>query len=213
MQTSQACYNVNWTGTTPIFTQFETTVAAACATASYFSASMTPDGKTLFVKPFNGSLYYTRFNTTTNQFVAFTNAGFTAGRLGVAVNANASIIWISDNTNDTYRTITWIGDTATFSTASTASSHAFDDRGFVLIGGDTTGSVQPKYLLSGNGGVIAYPFNAGVVNTTGNTLISTYFPGTNGVSSNQIFTACGPKGNIFYFSNSSTIISLTLNVT
>ena len=211
-QTGSACYTVNWTGANPTFIQFDTTVATLCQTKNYFGACMTPDGKTLFVVPFESNLYYTRFNTTTNTYPAFTAASFAISRMGVATNATASMVFTSENGNDTSRTITWNGDVATFSASSVSNVH-IDDRAYTLIGGNYTGTVQPYYMLAIFNNLTVYPWNPTTkqMNTSVTTVNG---PSLGTVETFQITMGCGTQGNIFYYMyNSNTVYKLILNVT
>jgi hypothetical protein len=216
VQTGAACYTVTWTGATPTFISFDTVVAVACTGAGYFGGSMTPDGKTLFIKVFTGALYYTRFNTTTNLYAAFTNPSITTGRLGVALNPNASVVFLANDGADIYRTITWNGDVATFSAANTSCAGHADDRAYLLVGGNSSGSVQPSYMLAGYHGIFSRPWDS-TTNILSNNAYSTgtdlTVVGAQTPDTNNIYMASGAKGNIIYFANNATLYKATLNVT
>ena len=147
--TAQKTYTVNWIGATPTFTAFDTTVAPLCVNIGYFGATMTPDGLTLIVTPYQGTIYYTRFTGTT--FNTFTTSGLTTDRMGVAISPDSSTLFVSKNSGDQYTTITWNGNTGTFtSLVSTNSGHP-DDRAYIFLGGDYAGLSPPKYLFGGSG--------------------------------------------------------------
>ena len=207
--TAQKTYTVNWTGATPTFTAFDTTVAPLCVNIGYFGATMTPDGLTLIVTPYQGTIYYTRFTGTT--FNTFTTSGLTTDRMGVAISPDSSTLFVSKNSGDQYTTITWNGNTGTFtSLVSTNSGHP-DDRAYIFLGGDYAGLSPPKYLFGGSGNLYYYTWDQ--TGKTASSTVTTLTTGSMNPDSNNSFSACGAKGNIIYYVNGGIIYKLTLNVT
>ena len=204
--TAQNTYNVNWTGATPTFTSFDTFVATLCKNASYFAATMTPDGLTLIITPFQGTIYYTRFNGT--EFGAFTSSGLTTGRMGVAIYPDSSLLFVSNGT-DQYTTITWNGNTGTFAPLANASTGHPDDRAYIFLGGDYAGLSPPKYLLGGTGKLhyLTWSDSSKTSSTTATVAVSGISP-----DSPNSFSASGSQGNIIYYANGTTIYKLILSV-
>ena len=206
--TAQKTYTVNWTGATPTFTAFDTVVAPLCASAGYFGATMTPDGLTLILTPYQGTIYYTRFNGST--FNAFTSSGLSTGRIGMAIYPDSSILFISNSSFDQYTTITWYGNTGTFSPVTTASTGHVDDRAYIFLGGDYAGLSPPKYIFGGSSAFQYLTWNHATKTASITPTIAV--SGINPDSPNS-FTASGTQGNIIYYANGTTIYKLTLNVT
>ncbi len=205
--TAQKTYTVNWTGATPTFTAFDTTVAPLCVSAGYFGATMTPDGLTFILTPYQGTIYYTRFNGS--AFNAFTSSGLSTQRMGVAISPDSSTLYVSNN-SDQYTTITWNGNTGSFSAlASTSNGHP-DDRAYIFLGGDYTGTSPPKYILGGSAALLYFTWNQ-ATKTAGTSITSA----VSGISTDtpNSFSASGAQGNIIYYANGTTIYRLTLNVT
>ena len=205
--TAQKTYTVNWTGATPTFTAFDTTVAPLCVSTGYFGATMTPDGLTFILTPYQGTIYYTRFIGST--FNAFTSSGLSTARMGVAISPDSSTLYVSNN-SDQYTTITWNGNTGSFSAlASTSNGHP-DDRAYIFIGGDYAGLSPPKYLLGGSGVLQYFTWDQNAKTASTNVTIAV---SNITVDTPNSFTACGTQGNIIYYANGTTIYKLTLNVT
>jgi len=208
--TGQKSYTVTWTGATPTFTLFETTVAALCTNSGFYGASMTPDGLTLMVKLYNGTLYYTRFNGT--AFNAFTNTGLTADRVACAITPDSSTVYVTTGLQEKYATITWSGNVGTFSGLQSAvGNRTVDDRALVFLGGNYSGSIPPKYLFGGMSSLDYYPWNQSTFTATE----SSYVRPVSGLSidSTNSYSPCGILGNIIYYVNVTSIYTITLNVT
>jgi len=210
VMTATTSYTVTWTGSTPTFTSFDTTVAAACTSASFYGASMTPDGLTLMVKVYNGTLYYTRFNGT--AFNAFTSTGLTADRVCCAITPDSSTVYVTTGGTEKYTSVTWNGNVGTFSALQSAvGSRTVDDRALVFLGGNYSGSSPPRYLFGGVSTLDYYPWNQATFTATE----SSYTRISSSVSpdSTNSYSPCGTKGNIIYFVNSGNIYTVTFNVT
>jgi len=210
VMTGTTSYTVTWTGSTPTFTSFDTTVAAACTNAGTYGASMTPDGLTLMVKVYCGTLYYTRFNGT--AFNAFTSTGLTADRVACAITPDSSTVYVTTNSLDKYATITWNGNVGTFSALQSAvGSRTVDDRALVFLGGNYSGSSPPRYLFGGVSTLDYYPWNQSTFTSTE----SSYIRISSSISpdSTNSYSPCGTKGNIIYYVNNGNIYTVTFNVT
>jgi len=207
--TAQKTYTVNWTGAVPTFTSFDTTVAPLCRTAGYFAATMTPDGLTLILTPYQGTIYYTRFSGS--AFAAFTSTSLTTSRMGVAISPDSSTLFVSNST-DQYTTITWNNNVGTFAALANSNSTSghVDDRAYIFIGGDYTGASPPKYILGGSGILQYLTWNQATktASTTATSLVSSITP-----DSTNSYSASGTQGNIIYYVNASSIYKLTISVT
>ena len=206
--TAQKTYLVDWTGSTPTCSSFDTTVAPLCKNATYFGASLTPDGLTLVVCPFGGTIYYSRFNGT--GYTAFTTTGLTSVRMGVVMTADSKMLFGpigSTNGFGFYSTVSWVGNTGTFS-AKIEVNRGFDDRGAAFLGGNYTGSDPPKYVITGSDTSFMYCSWNQATKTLGDRT-APFIMGND----MQCYTPCGAKGNIIHYVKSTSIYAAVYNVT
>ena len=203
-------YTVTWTGATPTFTSFDTTVTPNFTANGYFGASMTPDGLTLVVSTYPSyNLVYTRFNGT--SFNAYTLTSLIPGRVACAITPDSSTIFISSSP-DKYVTITWAGNVGTFSAMQNATTAHQDDRAWTFVGGNYSGSSPPTYIFGGSGNLQYFPWNQSTFTANEGTIVSPV-SGSLYPDSINSFSPSGAKGNIIYYVNSANIYTITLNVT
>ena len=206
--TALKSYTVTWIGTTPTFTSFDTTVTPNFTAQGYFGASMTPDGLTLFVSTYsNYNLCYTRFNGT--SFNAYTVTSLIPGRVGCAISPDSSTIFISSGT-DKYATITWAGNVATISAMQNTYTGHVDDRAWVFVGGNYSGSSPPKYIFGGSGTLQYFPWTQSTYQASEGSITTILNPSPDSTNS---YSPSGIQGNIIYYVNNANIYTITLNVT
>ena len=156
-------YCILWSGSTPTIQSFSTSI-----TSNFDACSISPDGtKCFFTGTSNQTLYYSTFNSSTNNFNTFTTYSISSGSMPTQVGglyvAWTSTPYVGTIANSGFG-MYYINSSFTTISSITGGS-SIDSRGSAFVGGGDSGS--PTYVFIGNsGGKIYY----GKYNTTTNTV-------------------------------------------
>lgn len=209
-------YYINWSGTTPTYTSFDTT-----SRAYTWCGSITPDGSTIVMNTdMNSGVLLSTWNGAT--YTAFTSIGIIA--LHVACSISPDLKWI------TYGGV-WSQKALKYGTGALTSSSSWtsqditmtcDDRQIGFLGGGTTGPAS--YIFSTvasqqGGGLVKGAFITPWNNSTGT--CGTSISLNTIYASETTYSLCpgGSKGNVIYYIRDTGTIStcciaaFTLNVT
>ena len=134
---------VNWSGSTPILSQFDSQVK------NYTGCNMTNDGQYIVVSADGDTIYYSKWNGTT--YDAMKSTGVTGAHWGVCISPLGDKIFYGYAMKCS--TATWTGSTATWTAGVATGVTVTSEYGFGFLGGIQTGA--PNYVLfNDNNGII-----------------------------------------------------------
>jgi hypothetical protein len=209
-------YYVNWSGTIPTYTSFDTTTRAYT-----WCGNMKPDGSTIVMNTdMNSGILLSTWNGTT--YTAFSSIGINA--LHVACSISPDLKWI------TYGGV-WSQQALKYGTGALTSSSSWtsqaismvcDDRQIGFLGGGTSGSASYIFTTVSSqqgGGLLRGTYITPWNNTTGTCGTSISLNNTYAIETTYSLCPGGSKGNVIYYirdtgtTNTCCIAAITLNVT